>query len=526
MPNRFYISTAIPYVNAAPHVGHGLEATQVDALARFHRLIGDETYFLTGSDDNSITNVLAAEREGLAVPDLVARNTRAFMELDEKLDISYDQFIRTSIDPRHAAGAQKLWTAVDRAGDIYVKDYFGLYCPRCELFYDEDELVDGLCPDHLIAPDKVQETNYFFRLSRYGERLTELIASDTYRVIPEQRKNEVLSFLRSGLRDISISRTRERARGWGVPVPGDETQMMYVWFDALSNYITALGYAGDEDLYRRFWVENDCRVHAVGKGIIRFHAVYWPAMLLSAGVPLPHVLFVHGHYTVDGRKMSKSLGNSLSPVELVDEYGSEAVRYYFLAATHPTADADFSIEAFEARYNADLANDLGNLLNRTISMIRSYRGGRVPSGATTNEADAELRARAEGLAGRVHQAMVAYQFQHATAAVWEVISAANRYIEQQAPWKQRGLERGEGAETAGARDRLDAVLNTLAHVLRLVAVNLRPFLPVTAERMFNQLGIPNPGRGPAAFEVEGAQVTAPEPLFPRLEREAGVAVQP
>jgi methionyl-tRNA synthetase len=519
-PSRFFISTAIPYVNGAPHIGHALEAVQVDAMARYRRLVRDDTYFLTGSDDNSITNVTAAEQLGVPVGELVARNTQKFIELDQLLDVSYDHFIRTSVDERHKAGSIKLWEAVSRAGDIYQKDYFGLYCPSCELFYDEDELVDGLCPEHLIPPEPVQENNYFFSLSRYQDELEHIIATDQYKVIPTHRKNEVLSFIRSGLKDFSISRSMQRARGWGIPVPGDEGQVMYVWFDALSNYITALGYATDDELYKRYWVDNPNRVHAVGKGIIRFHAVYWPAMLLSAGVPLPTTLFVHGYYTVEGRKMGKSLGNSIDPVQLVQQYGSEAVRYYLLAATHPTGDGDFSIQNFEARYNADLANDLGNLLNRSVAMIARYRDGTVPLAEAIDEQDEALTRKAEELAPTVAREMERFDFQAANAAIWSVVGAANKYVEMQAPWT---LAKAERSPEDGGPDRLNSVLHTLAETLRLVSIQLNPFLPRTALEMRAQLGLPIEAAQPDWIWDTDIAVAEPQSLFPRLDRPSETA---
>jgi methionyl-tRNA synthetase len=514
------VTTAIPYVNGAPHVGHALEAVQTDALARHHRLIGDDTYFLTGSDDNSIKNVKAAEEEGIPVSELVARNTKVFLDLDQRLDISYDQYIRTSVDARHRAGATKLWQAVERSGDIYRKDYFGLYCPSCELFYDEAELVDGLCPEHLIPPEPVQENNYFFSLSRYQEQLEQLIADDVYRVVPVQRKNEVLSFIRSGLRDFSISRSMQRARGWGIPVPGDEGQVMYVWFDALSNYITALDYANEGELYRRYWLENPRRVHIVGKGIIRFHAVYWPAMLLSAGVRVPTDLFVHGYYTVEGRKMGKSMGNALDPIRIVDKYGVDASRYYFLAATHPTADSDFSLAEFEARYNADLANDLGNLLNRSVTMIRRYRDGVVSRPQRLEPADTEIRKQATGMSGAIRDSMDRFDFQAAIAAIWAVIGEANRYIEVQAPWKLAREEKPDEPESESSRVRLDAVLSTLAELLRLVSVELRAFLPRAAKEIADQLGLPADALDSSWGWDASITVAEPRPIFPRIEAPA------
>ncbi|HEX8918890.1 MAG TPA: methionine--tRNA ligase, partial [Chloroflexota bacterium] len=279
--DRYYITTTIPYVNGRPHIGHALEFVQTDVFARYHRLCGDDTYVLTGTDENSLTNVLAAEREGISPHALVDRNSIWFKNLADSLHFRYDQFIRTAVDPRHLRASQKIWRAVEATGDIYSKSYSGLYCPRCEQYYEESELIDGLCPEHRIAPDLVEEENYFFRLSRYTEQLQELISTDRFLILPDFRKNEVLSFISGGLQDFSISRSQERARGWGIPVPGDPSQVMYVWFDALTNYISALDYADEGELFRRYWLDNPQRVHALGKGVIRFHAVYWPAMLLS-----------------------------------------------------------------------------------------------------------------------------------------------------------------------------------------------------------------------------------------------------
>lgn len=376
---RYYITTAIPYVNAEPHIGHALEFVQTDAFARYHRLLDEDTRFLTGTDDNSLSNVLAAEREGISITALIERNSRSFQQLTDLLDISNDDFIRTGFEERHIVGARKLWRAVERGGDIYKRHYRGLYCPRCELFYSEGELIDGLCPEHRTPVDLVEEENYFFRLSRYGDRLLELIDSGQLRIIPETRRNEVRSFVARGLEDFSVSRSRQRARGWGVEVPGDPDQVMYVWFDALSNYITALDYGTDGELYRRYWLENPRRVHCIGKGIVRFHAVYWPAMLMSAGEPLPEIIFVHGYLTIAGEKISKTLGNVVPPAEPVARFGVDAVRYWMLREVPPTEDADYTDERLERRYNADLANDLGNLLNRAVSMIGRYRDGVVPA---------------------------------------------------------------------------------------------------------------------------------------------------
>ncbi len=529
MPDEtYYITTTIPYVNAKPHLGHALEFVQTDAFGRYHRLRGDDTYVLTGTDENSLTNVLAAEREGISPRALVDRNSALFQALAEHLDVAYDQFIRTAVDPRHAAGAQKLWQAVAASGDIYQQHYRGLYCVRCEQYYDESELVDGLCPDHLIPPEEVEEENYFFRLSRYGDRLEELIASDRLHIIPTTRKNEVLSFIRQGLKDFSVSRSRERAHGWGISVPGDPSQVMYVWFDALTNYITALDYAQDGALYRQYWEHNPNRVHALGKNVIKFHAIYWPAMLLSAGVPLPCREFVHGFINLDDKKMSKSLGNVIDPEELLSTYGAEAVRYYLLRAASPTGDSNFSSEGLEARYNADLANDLGNLLNRTVSMIARYRGGTIgpntgnaggPSTGRAADLECSVQDLASSVLGQVEQAMDAYDPQTALDSIWELVTRTNKYVEESAPWTLSKAERGGDVE---AQARLDTALATLAEAVRIIGVLLEPFLPTASRQIAGQMGTSEiAGSWRARLQwgrIEpGTTVGQAKPIFPRLE---------
>jgi methionyl-tRNA synthetase len=517
----YLITTAIPYVNARPHIGFALEIIQTDTFARYHRQRGEDVYFLTGSDENSLKNVQAAEAEGISTRELVDRNATAFEGLRPLLNLSFDQFIRTSADPRHAAGAQKLWEACAANGDIYQKTYRGLYCVGCEQFYTPAELTpEGLCPEHLTRPDVVEEENYFFRLSNYGPQLLQLIESGELRIIPESRRNEVLSFIRMGLEDFSISRSVARARNWGVPVPGDPGQVMYVWFDALTNYITALDYAHDGPLYQRYWAESPQRVNTIGKGVIRFHAVYWPAMLLSAKVRPPSTVFVHGYISVAGQKMSKSLGNVVDVYDLVEKYGAEAVRYFLLREVPATADADFTYEKFEARYNSDLANDLGNLLNRAVSMIHRYRGGTVPAPGDPDALDTELRAVAEGIPARVAAALGDYDPQEALDAIWELVKRANQYVEQNQPWTLAKTAKGGDAGAAG---RLDSVLYNLAESLRLLAIHLAPFLPATAAGIAEQLGQPAALDTPYTEAVRwggtapGSTVAEARPLFPRLQ---------
>jgi methionyl-tRNA synthetase len=495
---RWYVTTAIPYVNARPHIGFALEAVLTDALARYHRLRGEDVRFLTGTDDNSLKNVRAAEREGVPTGEFVARNAEHFQALHEQLNLSFDDFIRTSVDPRHLEGVAKLWEACDANGDIYTRPYRGLYCVGCEQFYTEDELIDGLCPEHLTRPEVVEEENYFFRLSRYGEQLAELIESDQLRVIPNTRKNEVLSFIRSGLQDFSVSRSQVRARGWGIPVPGDPDQVMYVWFDALGNYITALDYAHDGPLYQHYWAENPNRVHVIGKGIIRFHAVYWPAMLLSAGVPLPTTIFVHGYVTVGNEKISKSLGNVIDPVELAAEYGTDALRYYLLREIPATEDGDFTLERFIRSTNSDLGDRLGNLLNRTVSMVGRYCDGIVPAPHATTDADLPLIETARNLLARVDAAIERYAPHEALAAIWELVDAANKYVEDSAPWTLAKRRKAGGEDGAAAAERLDTVLYNLVEALRLTAYYCQPFIPGMAAGIAAQLGVSLAADTPAA----------------------------
>ncbi|MBI3964033.1 MAG: methionine--tRNA ligase [Chloroflexi bacterium] len=517
---RYFLTTSIPYVNAAPHVGHALEFVQADVFARYRRLRGDDTRFLTGTDENSLKNVLAAEKEGIPVAQLVERNSRAFGDLARLLDVSHDDFIRTSVEERHSAGARKLWEACDRNGDIYKRTYEGLYCVGCELFYTEEELVDGLCPEHGTRPELVEEENYFFRLSRYGDRLAEFVDSGALRIVPETRRNEARAFIARGLEDFSVSRSQARARGWGIPVPGDPGQVMYVWFDALTNYITALDYATDGELYRRYWRENPLRVHFIGKGILRFHAIYWPAMLLSAGELAPSAIFVHGYLTIGGQKISKSLGNVIDPAALVERYGVDPVRYWLLREVPATDDADYTDEKLERRYTADLANDLGNLLNRTVSMIQRYRGGQVPEPGALGDLDHDLQSVAAGLASRVTDAMERdLDPQAALRAIWELVGRANRYVQETAPWELAKAERNGDADAA---QRLSTALYSLAESLCLIAQALQIFLPRTSQRIAEQLGVPLVTTGwvdslSRGCLPKGTTVAQPQPIFPKLE---------
>ena len=508
----FYVTTAIPYVNADPHLGFALELVQADVFARWHRLRGDDTWFLTGTDENSLTNVLVAERQQVPVRALVDRNAEVFRELTRTLGISNDDFIRTSFDRRHHEGVARFWQACVDAGDLYRRAYRGPYCVRCERFFAEDELVDGRCPEHDVVPEIVDEENWFFRLSRYADQLAHLLDSGALRVVPESRHRDVRAFVARGLEDFSISRSVARARGWGLPVPGDPGQVVYVWFDALTNYITALGYGTAGARYEQSWIKNPHRVHVIGKDIVRFHAVYWPAMLLAVGAPPPTTIVVHGFLTRDGRRMSKTLGTGVDPTALVEQWGLDAVRYWLLREVPPTGDADYSDAGFARTYASDLANDLGNLLQRTVSMIHRYRGGVVPKAALTR--DSALAIAAGAVSDALERARRAWDPRLALEAIFAVVRAANQHVDDAKPWALARDDR--------ARDRLDVVLAELAEGLRVVAEALRPFLPTTAERISEQLGTPLAADWRAALRWGagdgGQRVSAPSPLFPNRER--------
>jgi methionyl-tRNA synthetase len=475
--SRFYVTTAIPYVNAAPHLGHALELVQADVLARHRRLRGQPVRFLTGTDENALKNVTAARAAGTEIVDFVAANADRFAALRTALVLSFDDFIRTSGDPRHRAGVERLWRRSAARGDFYRRSYDGLYCAGCEQFYDPADLPGGLCPEHRTTPETVTETNWFFKLSRYAGAVLAALESGRIRIEPAARRNEVLSFARSGLRDISVSRPASRAAGWGIPVPGDPGQVIYVWWDALANYITAPGYGTADPAYGKWWVDAGERVHVIGKGIVRFHAVYWPALLLSAGEPLPTAIFVHDYLTVAGAKLAKSAGNAIDPHDLVARCGSDALRWWLLREVAPLGDTDFTEQRLLNRYHQDLANGVGNLVNRTLSLVRKTGARETPVG--------------HGLPAAIDRALAAFDIRAATEAITAAVAEANRYVEAERPWQLAG-------------DRRDTVLATLAGTCRLLARELSPFLPEGAARIAAQL-----------------DAGTPRPVFPRLEFAAG-----
>ena len=423
--NKFYITNAIPYVNAAAHVGHALEFVQSDAIARYHRLKGEDVLLLCGGDENALKNVQAAEEAGVPIQEFVDRNTQAFYDLSKKLNVQFDVWQKGSDKKTHYPSSQKLWELCDKAGDIYKKPYKGLYCVGCEVFYTKDELnKKGECYEHPGKKlEEVSEENYFFKLSSYQDKLLKLIESDEYKIIPEFRKNEMLSLIKSGLSDFSISRTNERAKNWGVPVPGDDSQRIYVWFDALNIYQSGIGFGRDDEKYKKWWPAD---VHVIGKGIIRFHAIYWPAILLSAGLPLPKTLFVHEYFTVNGQKMSKTLGNIIDPTPLVEKYGADPLRYYFLAKFSPFQDGDFSEDKFREVYNADLANGLGNLVAR-VAKLCEKENFEAPDTYKVWCAD-------------VDKSFEEFKFNEGLRGIWQLIAEADQLINAREPWKLAGGE--------------------------------------------------------------------------------------
>ncbi len=480
MSAKFYLTTAIPYVNGAPHIGHALEFVQSDVIARYNRLIGNDTYFLSGVDENSLKNVRAAEDAGVSTQELCDKYADIFLDLTKDLDISIDDFIRTSSEHHHK-GAQQLW-ANCKPEDIYKKTYKGHYCVGCETFYTEKDLVNGECPEHLTVPEIVEEENYFFKLSNYANILLNLIESGELKITPDFRKNEITQFIKMGLEDFSISRSKERAKNWGVSVPGDDNQVMYVWFDALSNYITGLGYGSDDTRkFDKYWPAD---LHVIGKGISRFHAIYWPAMLLSAGLPIPKSIFVHGYISVEGQKMSKSLGNVIDPFELVHSYGSDAVRYFLLREIPAANDGDYSEQKFVDRYNSDLANDLGNLVSRVSNMVERYADGVVPV-VDSDEQEYDLE--------DVQLLISQYRFNEALEKAWVIVRLANKIVEDEKPWELHAVSNV---------DKLEEVLGKLVVMIRDIGLAIEPFMPKASKAILEH------------FEKE--KINKMPPLFPRI----------
>lgn len=480
MPKKFYITTSIAYVNARPHLGFALELVQTDVIARYHRFLGEEVFFLTGTDENAQKNVLVAEEEKISVQEFIDKNAAIFKKLTKILNISNDDFIRTSDKKKHWPGVRKIWQECKKRGDIYKKKYEGLYCVGCEAFLRKKDLKNGLCPFHLKKPEKIIEENYFFKLSDYQKELAEIVEKKKIKILPEFKKKEILNFINSGLEDLSISRPTERLRGWGISVPGDETQKIYVWFDALTNYISALGYGRKNDeKFKRFWPAD---LHLIGKDILKFHTVYWPAFLISAGLELPKAVLVHGFITSGGQKMSKSLGNVIDPFELTKKYGVDALRYYLFRESSPFEDLDFTFEKFEKRYNSDLADGLGNLVARIITLTAKLK----IKDLRFKIKDSRLNKEIEKTGKNWRKALGNFKFNEALISIWDLIGFCDRYIEKERPWE----------ESENQKEVISNLLFTIGEIAKL----LEPFLPETSEKIGEQI-----------------KTKKTKPLFPRIK---------
>jgi methionyl-tRNA synthetase len=515
--STFYVSTSIPYVNSSPHVGFALELVQADALARHRRLLGDEVWFQTGTDDNSLKNVRAAAFAGVATGDLVASNSARFERLASVLDVVPDTFVRTSSDRRHEPTVRALWNACLANGDLYRKSYSGLYCVGCEQFYDDEELTAGCCPEHGTVPEAISEENWFFRLSRYERPLLDLIESGRLEIVPDHRRNEVLSLLRSGLHDISVSRSAARAGGWGIPVPDHSEDVVYVWFDALANYLSGLSFEGDRDGFERRWTEAKTRCHLIGKGISKFHAIYWPAILLSAGVEPPTRILVHGYLTVAGRKIGKSFGNGIDPEPIVADYGTpDALRYYLLRHIRPFDDGDFSESRLQTAWNGELADQIGNLASRVLALIDRECGGVVPSLCPN-----EFTVATDQLVGAVLLAWDRHEFHSALSLILAHAAAANARLVQRAPWTDaKRLRDKPGEGSVDISQRIEDSLAEQVHALCMIGRLLLPFLPYSSESLLAKFGHEVPRLYGDELVSDGRRIAPGGVLFPKKQSAA------
>lgn len=468
---KFYITTAIPYVNGLPHIGHSLEYFQADTVRRYYQLLGEDTLLLSGADENALKNVQAAEKEGLPIKEYLDKYSKIWHDTYEELGVHLDIFQRGSDREKHWPGVQKLWQLCEENGDIYKKTYKGLYCVGCEAFKTATELVNGLCLEHQTKPEAVEEENYFFKLSKYQDQLIKIIESNEFKITPANKKAEILSFIKSGLIDFSISRSKIRAQGVGVPVPGDPNQVIYVWFDALNIYMTGVGFGWDENLWKKWWPAD---LHIIGKDINRFHTVYWPAMLLSAKLPLPKQVLVHSFVNLKGLKISKSIGNVISPKEIVAEFGLETLRYYMLSQIPIDADGDFTNERFKEVYNADLANGLGNLVSRVAKLCEQNS---ITAPAAPSKFDPKME-----------KPFWEFKFNEALNHIWGEITVADKKINEEKPWELEG-------------EKVKEILVDLVGKIQHIAFNLQPFLPETSEKILKQFS---------------GEIKSAAPLFPRI----------
>jgi len=510
--NLFYVTTPIYYVNARPHLGHAYTTVVADVLNRFHRMCGHETYFLTGTDEHGDKVVQAAKEEGLSPLVYADQISGLFKTLWPELDIEYDYFIRTT-DPAHIKVVKEVLQEIYDAGDIYFSEYEGAYCFGCERFYTERELVDGRCPDHKTVPKVIRESNYFFRMSGYQDWLTDYINTNPNFIRPERYRNEVLAFLREPLEDLCISRPKSRLQ-WGIPLPFDDQYVTYVWFDALLNYVSALGYP-DGEPFKKFWPAVQ---HLIAKDILKPHGIYWPIMLKAAGIPLYGNLHVHGYWNVDESKMSKSLGNVVEPLELKSKYGADTFRYFLMREMVFGLDSNFSEKALVQRINSDLANDLGNLFSRSVTMVHKYFKGIVPKGGAASESnlDLDIKSGAEKTVQEYQEAMEDLAFHKALMAIWKFINHINKYIDLTAPW--------ELAKRKSQDKELQTVLYNVLEGLRIIAGLIYPIMPRTARLMHEHLGMSSPQTFQKLEDLNvwgktqaGTKLPKTITLFPRIE---------
>jgi methionyl-tRNA synthetase len=525
LPKRFMVTTPIYYVNDRPHIGQAYCTIAADVLARYHRSAGEETFFLTGTDEHGSKIEETAKKMGMTPQQLCDLNVEFFKRAWKSLDITHDYFVRTT-DPRHEKAVVKLLDLLHKTktpkGEmvVYAGEYSGLYCLGCEKFITEKDLVDGLCPDHQQKPKVITEKNYFFRLSSYLKLVEEMIQTDKLNISPGERKKETLGLFKQELADFSISREKV---SWGIPLPFDSQQNAYVWVDALPNYISAVGYGDDPEQFRKWWSEGTV-VHLIGKDILKFHTVFWPAMLLALGEKTPDRIFIHGYFTINGQKMSKTLGNVIYPETLVENYGSDAARYLLLTQFPFGQDGDIQEEKFVEKYNADLANDLGNLVSRTLKMVENYCGGKIPPADSYDPVDEGLKKEAVECCGSVWKHIQEININQAIDQIMRLVKSTNRYVENQAPWV---LAKDKKAE------RLNTVLYVSCETLRIISVLFYPVLPQKCKKIRELLGMPGGEMIPQLDEAgkwglleSGTKVGSPESLFPRLDRSAKAVTKP